>query len=130
MNKLKLVVLVSLLCAVMAQGAELTINPSAGPVGPQPTLTGKAPSTAAKVFLIVNPEQAPGQYWVQKMANVDPKKNWACSIHVGEPGNAYAGQKFVVIAVADPNDNLHEGDVLGAWPSGKWVSQPITLTRK
>ena len=120
-----------LLCAVcLAYAAEFTINPVTGPIGPQPTMTGKAPSADAKVFLIVNPEQAPGQYWVQKVAAVDVKKNWVCSIHVGEPGNAYAGQKFVVMAVADPNDTLHEGDVLGAWPSGKWVSQQVTLTRK
>ncbi len=130
MNKLTLAVVVSLLGVVIAYAAEFTINPVAGPVGPQPTLTGKAPGVDAKVFLIVNPEQTPGQYWVQKAASVDAKKNWVCSIHVGEPGTVYAGQKFVVTAVANPKDTLHEGDVLGAWPSGKWVSQSVTLTRK
>jgi hypothetical protein len=130
MKRLTQLVLASLLCITIAQGAELTINPSPAPVGPQPTLTGKAPSADAKVFLIVNPAQAPQQFWVQKLANVDAKRNWLCSIHVGDPGSGQSGQQFVVVAVADPNDNLREGDVLSGWPSAKWISQPITLTRK
>lgn len=130
MTRLTQLISVSALYIAIAQGAELTINPSAGPVGPQPTLTGKAPSADTKVFLIVNPVQTPQQFWVQKKANVDGKKNWLCSIHVGDPGAGQAGQQFVVVAVADPTGTLHEGDVLSGWPGAKWVSQPITLTRK
>ena len=119
-----------LMCATIALSSELTITPPGTPVGPQPTLTGKAPSIDSKVFLVVNPTRTPQQFWVQKMAKVDGKKNWICSIHIGDPGSAHAGQQFVVVAVSDPDQMLHEGDVLSDWPAAKFVSQPVTLTRK
>jgi hypothetical protein len=130
MTKLAMLVLSGLLCMGIAQSADLTINAVPGPVGPQTTLTGKAPSADAKVFLIINPVETPEQFWVQKIARiVDGKKNWTCSIHVGEVGPKYAGQQFIVYAVADPDKTLPEGNI-GELPAAKWTSQPVTLTRK
>lgn len=130
MTKLTVITSISLLCVSMAQSAELTINP-AGPVGPVTTLTGKAPAANAKIFVIVNPVETPYQFWVQKMVEADGKKNWTCaSVHVGEPGKANLGQKFLVFAVVDPNEAIHEGDVLSELPQSRWISQPLTLVRK
>ncbi len=126
----QLILALSLLTTV-AQSGELTINPVPEPVGPHAALTGKAPNVDAKVFLIVNPLATPQQFWVQKMAKiVDGKKNWLCSIRVGNPGKEHVGQQFVVVAVANPIEPLREGDVLSDWPTAKWASQPVTLTRK
>ncbi len=111
--------------------AELTINPPPGPVGPIATLTGKAPAEKSNVFLIVNPMDTPYQFWVQKgPASVDPRRNWYCSVHFGDPGPAHSGKQFVVVAVAEPATPLHEGQVLTDWPTGRWITKPVVFTRK
>lgn len=130
MRKLFLFLICVAVVVASAQGSRLTINQPLGKVGPLERLTGKAPSPSARIFVIVNPVEQPQQFWVQKIATVDGKRNWTASVHFGEPGQAHHDKQFTCMAVGDPETDLHEGDVLPDWPNAKWKSEIITVTRK
>jgi len=113
-----------------APGNGLTVNPFPDSVGAQELISGKVPDPAVNVYVIVNPVETPQQYWVQKKASVDNKRNWTTTVHFGDPGSAHQHQQFKLMVVADPQLNLHESDVLSDWPNARWRSEIFTVVRK
>ncbi|MBU6390754.1 MAG: hypothetical protein KGQ83_00735 [Planctomycetes bacterium] len=80
-----------------------------------------------KVWVIVHPMEV-SDYWVQPRVTVKETGFWKVKINTGMPGDA--GRQFKIMAVANPKDNLKEGDVLRGWPKAQAKSQVIEVIRK
>ncbi len=115
------------------QKPKLLINitePTEGPAVPRrPFVKGTVSDPNAKVWVIVHPMET-GNYWVQP--SLTPKKDgtWKVMIYIGRPGTEDVGKHFEIMAVANPEKKLKEGDVLSGYPEAKGKTQVIELTRK
>jgi hypothetical protein len=109
---------------------ELTMEQPQGDVHPIQALRGKAPNERVRVYIVVNPVEAPGQYWVQDEAVLDGRGHWTCDAHFGEAIPAHDNKQFRVAAFADRDLDLKPGlyDKNG-WPRARWHTDPIVVRR-
>ncbi len=83
---------------------------------------------AKEVWVIVHPSETP-DYWVQPTVTVKDEL-WEVQIVIGRPGTIDSGKHFEIMAIADPHQPLVEAQVFNVWPSARWRSQVISITRK
>lgn len=95
----------------------------------RPYVEGTVTNFNAKVWVIVHPMEG-SDYWVQPSISVKEDGSWKVKIYIGRPGSDDVGKQFEIMAVANPKDNLKEGDVLSGWPDAQTKSQVIEVTRK
>jgi hypothetical protein len=67
--------------------------------------------------------------WVQPEVSIKANGKWKTRIHIGREGSDDVGKRFEVLAVANPNAVLKEGDILDEWPSAEWASEITELVR-
>ena len=95
----------------------------------RPVVEGKVSDPNAKVWVIVRPLSV-SEYWVQPKASVNRDRTWRAQVYIGRSGASDTGQFFEVLAVANPQRNLKEGDILKDWPAGRARSHLILVKRK
>jgi len=83
---------------------------------------------ANKVWVIVHPIETT-DYWVQPAVTVKDEF-WDVQTFIGRPGTLDSGRHFEIMAIADPYEQLVEAQVFKEWPSARWRSQIISITRK
>ena len=92
-------------------------------------MEGTVTDSNVRVWVIVHPMEV-SDYWVQPSITVKENGSWKVKIYIGRPGSVDVGKQFEIMAVANPKDNLKEGDVLSGWPEAQAKSQVIEVTRK
>ncbi|MEI7934352.1 MAG: hypothetical protein WCH30_04775 [Chlorobiaceae bacterium] len=104
------------------------VSPANGEkVGAELIVSGTA-HNASEVWVIVHPAETP-DYWVQPTATVKGDV-WDVQISIGRSGTLDSGKHFEIMAIADPRQQLAPSQVMKAWPSARWKSQIISVTRK
>lgn len=130
-------VTLSLLCLVIVisivtgkqSNLRITEPPDNTPVPERPFVKGTVADPNAEVWVIVHPMEV-SDYWVQPGVTVKEDGTWKVKIYVGRPGTVDAGKHFEIMAVANPELELKEGDVLSGWPKALWKSQVIEVIRR
>lgn len=89
---------------------------------------GTIEDPAVNVWLIVHPLDT-GAYWVQPRVVTGRTGTWETEAYFGRPSNIDVNREFEVLAVADPTEELQEGQVLLNWPESKWRSSIVTVVR-
>lgn len=114
-----------------AQGEDLVINlPTDGAKVPErPIVEGYVKDSNAQVWVIVHPMET-GDYWIQPRVTVRNNGLWRVQIYIGRPGSIDVDKHFEIKAVANPNESLSEGDVLGIWPEAQLQSEIIEVIRE
>lgn len=92
-------------------------------------IEGKVSDAQTKVWVVIHPLGV-SSYWVQPGVNVKEDGTWRVMAYFGRSGNIDEGRLFEIIAIANPKDELNEGDVLSGWPAAQWSSQVITVRRQ
>jgi hypothetical protein len=106
------------------------IEPRDGDLVPnRPYIEGIVIDPEFEVAIIVHPMEV-SDYWVQPIPSVKRDGTWKASIYVGRPGGIDAGKHFEIMAVADSEKQLKEGDILTSWPEARWKSEIIEVIRK
>jgi hypothetical protein len=90
---------------------------------------GTASDSIRDVWVIVHPMDT-SSYWVQPRVSVRSGGVWSGMAYFGRSGDLDNGKRFEVVAIAEPQDTLREGEYGNSWPKAKWTSRPITLIRK
>jgi hypothetical protein len=98
-------------------------------VSERPFVEGTVADPKAKVWVIIHPMEV-SDYWVQPSVAVKENGTWKVVIYIGRPGRIDVGKKFEIMAVANPNVKLSEGDILSGWPEAEARSDVIEVTRK
>ncbi len=98
-------------------------------VGWRTLIEGKVSDLDAVVWVVVHAMEA-GQYSVQPKIDVRPGGTWKVMAFFGRPGDIDIGREYEVLAVANPESYLREGDVMSDWPSTSARSQVIGVTRR
>lgn len=93
----------------------------------QPIVEGKATASSSSVWVVVRPYEQ-REYWVQPPGVVDGEGKWSVQVYIGNK-NDY-GMRAQIRAVSDPVKDLEEGDMFLTWPSGKWKSEIVNVTRQ
>lgn len=95
----------------------------------RPEIRGMVADRNAEVWVIVHPMEV-SDYWVQPRSSVREDGSWRVIIYIGRPGSIDVGKRFEIRAIANPERELNEGDVLKYWPVAQWQSQIIEVTRE
>jgi hypothetical protein len=119
--------------AGVAAASELSVEITApldkSSVPQRPMIEGRVSDVNVKVWVVVHPLEVT-DYWVQPRPTVRSDGWWKAQIHVGRPGDVDAGKLFEIRAVANPERELEEGNVLSDWPKGGAISAVIEVTRR
>lgn len=83
----------------------------------------------ARVWVIVHPMDE-SCYWVQPSVNVREDGTWKVRVYIGRQSIADVGKHFEVVAVANPESELHEGMILDQFPIAQRMSQVVEITRQ
>jgi hypothetical protein len=104
-------------------------QPSNGDIVPlRPIIDGQVRDSNSEVWLIVRPVGSTN-YWVQPKAEVKSTGKWTAQIYIGREGTEDIGNSYEIRAVANPEISFKRGDILKSWPSAKYKSDVIKLTR-
>ncbi|OGW75357.1 MAG: hypothetical protein A2Z72_06960 [Omnitrophica bacterium RBG_13_46_9] len=133
LRKIALSVVLFMMTMSAASGQEVNLRITApldkSQVPERPFIEGTVTDPNAKVWVIVHPMEV-SDYWVQPAINVKEDGTWKVMIYIGRPGTIDIDKQFEIMAVANPEVRLSEGNVLGAWPEAQWKSQLIEVTRR
>lgn len=94
----------------------------------RPFVEGTVAGPNAKVWAIVHPMSG-STYYVQPSLSVKEGGTWRVKIYIGRK-NRDVGERFEIMAVANPKRKLKEADELPGWPEAQWTSQMIEVIRK
>jgi hypothetical protein len=136
MRCVKTVVLLILLLGLVPSCRKVEVRISSpkenAAVPEQPVVQGTVWDARAAVWVVVHPLEAEPNtdYWVQPQAEVKEDGTWTAEIYVGDPGNEDVGKQFLIMAVANPKQELTDDDVLTAWPPAEAQSNIVSVTRK
>lgn len=83
----------------------------------------------SEVWVIIHPLGL-SDYWVQPYVSVNDDGTWEVKTYTGRPGDTDGGKQFEIIAIANPTEELNEGEILNGWPDAQWSSEIVTVTRK
>lgn len=103
--------------------------PDGAKVPERPFVKGTVADPNAEVWVIVHPMDG-SDYWVQPRPTVKEDGTWKVKIYIGRPGAVDVDKHFEIMAVANPGEDLNEGDVLNGWPKAQWKSQIVEVIRK
>lgn len=105
------------------------LHPRNGDIVPhRPFIEGTVKDLHAEVWLIVHPLGS-SNYWIQPKAKISRDGTWRAQIYIGRSGSEDVGAYYEVCAVANPRNNLNEGDVLHTWPPAEHRSGILELLR-
>jgi len=90
---------------------------------------GRTKDRKAIVWVVVRP-MAGADYWVQPRVDVESDGAWSVQVYIGQDEDMNRGEHFKVMAVANPVNELHEGDILKQWPDAQWRSRMIEVVKK
>ncbi len=98
----------------------------------QPVVGGTVSDARATVWVVVHPlEKAVNtEYWVQPQATLNGDGTWTAQIYIGDPGDEDVGKQFLIMAVANPKQELTDDDVLTTWPAAAAQSNIVSVTRE
>ena len=121
----------SVLHLAAAQNGNIAIkSPSDGASVPErPIVEGVVMDKTAQVWVVVHPMET-SAYWVQTRVTVRKEGLWRVQVYIGRPGSIDVGKHFEIMAVANPEQTLREGKVLGTWPEAQSRSEVIEVIRK
>ena len=95
----------------------------------RPYVSGRVADATVEVWVIIHPLVV-GGYWVQPRPSVRKDGSWKASVYVGRPGSIDIGKGFEMRAVANPREQLAEGEMLASWPEARWESEIMEVFRK
>lgn len=84
---------------------------------------------SSNVWVIVHPMET-SDYWVQPKVSIKKDGMWKVNVYIGRTGTIDVEKHFEIMAVADPQSKLQEGDVLSDWPDAELKSQIIEVIRR
>jgi hypothetical protein len=103
--------------------------PDGAEVDQQAMIEGSAVEDARNVWLVVHPVDT-SSYWVQPRVAMRSNGTWSGMVYLGRSGERDKGKNFEIVAIADPEGTLREGEYGSSWPKAKWASRPVVLTRR
>jgi hypothetical protein len=80
-------------------------------------------------WIVIHPMAVP-DYWIQPQTDLDSDGSWKARVYVGQSDGLNNGEHFKILAVANPNTELMEGDILKAWPQAQWRSRIVEVIKK
>lgn len=92
-------------------------------------IEGTASDMVRDVWVVVHPIDT-SSYWIQPRVSIRSDGAWSAMAYFGRSGELDKGKKFEVVAIADPQESLREGDFKDDWPIAKWASKPVVLIRR
>ena len=95
----------------------------------RPFVEGTVSDNTASIFVIVHPMET-SEYWVEPKPTVRKNGIWRVQIYVGDAGAAHKGKHFEVMAVANAQRKLKEGQKLDDWPSAQARSEVLEVVRR
>ncbi len=95
----------------------------------RPYVRGEVADANSEVRVIVHQMETSG-YWVQPDVSVESDGRWEVKIYVGRSGDIDVGKHFELIAVANPTEEIEEGDILPGWPEAQCRSEIIRVIRR
>jgi hypothetical protein len=95
----------------------------------RPYVEGKVSNANAAVWVVVHPMEV-ADYWVHPRLTANQDGTWRVDAYLGRPGNVDAGKHFEIMAIANPQRPLNEGDVLRSWPDAASKSEVVEVVRK
>ena len=104
-------------------------EPVSGAVNWRPVVEGRVTDSKANVWVIVHPVGL-SSYWIQPPVTVQRNGTWRVPVYIGRAGDIDTGKEFEIMAIADPQESLSEGQVFSAWPKAKWRSDIVTVVRR
>ena len=115
----------------MAQDLNVAITspPDGSSVELRPIIEGTVNDPSASVWVVIHPLEV-SDYWVQPRISVRNNGSWKVQIHIGRPGSVDVDKFFEVRAIANPELDLREGQVLDGWPDAAGTSNMVEFIRK
>jgi len=92
-----------------------------------PYVKGTISDPNAKVWVIVHPMRE-AEFWIQQSVTVQDS-TWEVIAHIGQ-GQLGVGERFEIMAVANPKERLSEGKIFPGWPEAQLRSRVIKVTRR
>lgn len=90
---------------------------------------GTVAENPRELWVIVHPVET-GAFWVQPTVHVAQSLDWSVSAYFGRGSSIDRGKLFDIMAIADPEENLIEAQVLSDWPQARWKSKVVTVVRE
>lgn len=114
------------------QAIQIRITPPIRPVCVTNDVEGTIDANFAPpwtLWIVVNPIQTPGDFWVQEKATLQSDGPWRARAIFGRP-RIDVGRQFRFRAFVDPSLRLEEGQRLSNWPQARWSSNELRVTRR
>ena len=92
-------------------------------------IEGLVPDTGENVFIIFHSIASP-DFLVQPEATICEDNIWRVRLDMDKVGGISVGSVFEIIALANPEVDLKEIDVLSGLPKAQWKSQIVEAIRK
>jgi hypothetical protein len=92
------------------------------------TASGSVDKACAEAWVVVHPVGST-EYYVQAPPTVGNDGRWLATARLGEAGQG-SGQTFELVAFANPEPKLAEGQVLTTWPNAQARSDVVAVARK
>jgi len=83
----------------------------------------------ADVWVIVRPAEG-NAYIVQAEVKPWADGRWRVKLSADEIQGLVSGERCEIRAVANPTEELHEGDVLSGWPEAEYMSEIVEVRRR
>jgi hypothetical protein len=112
----------------MVTDEAITIDDPAGLVDARNQIRGRSKGVQSPIWAIVHPTTS-GAYWVQPPASPTASGEWTTGAYFGQEGQD-RGVEFEFRAIANPADELHEGEILSDWPKAGQSSSVKLVTRR
>jgi hypothetical protein len=98
-------------------------------VGAKHLIRGKVSDRTSEVWVLVHPLDT-SAYWVQPRISLGSDGEWTVNAYFGRSGPIDSGKSFEILAIADPEIMLKEGQFFDKWPDARASSNVIVVKRK
>jgi hypothetical protein len=95
----------------------------------RPSIEGVVSDPKAEVWVIVHPMEI-ANYFVQARVSVKDDGKWKGMVFIGRSEEEDIGKDFEIMAVANPDEKINQGDTLPYWPKAQAKSDIIEVKRK
>ena len=133
LQKIVLTAIFLIVTASIANAEQLKISITSprnrASVSEKQVIKGKVTDPDAEVWVIIHPMvKNLDDRWVQPKVTVNESGDWKVRAYIGESGDK--GKRFEIMAIANPDDELEEGNILYNWPNAEAKSRIIKVRRK
>jgi hypothetical protein len=90
---------------------------------------GKVLDPTAKVWVIVRP-MATADFYVQPPVDVNNDGTWGVQVYIGESPGSNTNERFKILAIANPKQQLKGSEKLNTWPEAQWRSRLIEVVKE